>query len=749
MSPNSQPLIATIYNPQNQSKEALIAGFIARKQKFERIFRDIRDAPMIKPEQHYLIQGVRGMGKTTFLLRIAYEIENTPTLRERLIPIVFNEEEYGISSLADVWERTAQYLEEADPSFSGLLDSISAQYGQSDYEQRALDQLIVVLRQHNKKLLLLIDNIGDLLKKLDDQEAKRLREVLLTVPELRLIGATSVVIEQAYDYSKPFYEFFKVIHLEGLSKEETIDLFLKLGETYHADSIQRIINQQPGRIEAIRRLTGGVIRTMVLLFEILVENDSGSVFRDLNVLLDRVTPLYKHRMDDLPTQQQKIVAALATAWDAASAKELAQVVRLESKVVSAQLKQLINNGVVEKQETPTKNHLYRLEERFFNIWYLMRFGRKTDQRVLWLIRFFETMFEGDTEWMQERIDGHLQAMELGELDPEVALFLTTALSNVIKDENVEDMLTRTTRGYLLKAGRNELAKEIEYSQYEIVSTLIANEHYEGALNILEKFNNKTTNVLSDLAVCYIFLGKTQCTERILVQLLETAGAPKMLITYKNEEKNENDSSEISKISMKLFFGAIIPMLFSMKDSEFRLLTPHSEIELEIAIRYFLAKNSSRKETAKRLIRNYYQSGLSTEKHKYSTTLLKNIIELWNNNFSIESHSNSNPFILSKFDEALNELILSMEDEGYWSLDRINLGQIYLKLLLAKKQYHTAYNYFQQEEWQLKDRFKPLYYATVYFLQDEYPTDYLRMGPELKETVDDILAEVAQMAIDYA
>lgn len=57
--------------------------------------------------------------------------------------------------------------------------------------------------------------------------------------------------------------------------------------------------------------------------------------------------------------------------------------------------------------------------------------------------------------------------------------------------------------------------------------------------------------------------------------------------------------------------------------------------------------------------------------------------------------------------------------------------------------------FQQEEWQLKDRFKPLYYATLHFLQDEHPTDYLRMGPELRETVDDVLAEVAQMAIDYA
>ena len=156
MSPNLQPLVATIYNPHTQSKEALIAGFIARRQKFERLFRDVRDAPMIKPEQHYLLQGIRGMGKTTFLLRIAYEIENTPDLRGRLIPIVFNEEEYGIGTLADVWERTARYLEEADNSFDGLYDSITAQYGQDDYEQRALDRIIVALNQQNKKILLLM-----------------------------------------------------------------------------------------------------------------------------------------------------------------------------------------------------------------------------------------------------------------------------------------------------------------------------------------------------------------------------------------------------------------------------------------------------------------------------------------------------------------------------------------------------------------------------------------------------------------
>jgi len=38
---------------------------------------------------------------------------------------------------------------------------------------------------------------------------------------------------------------------------------------------------------------------------------------------------------------------------------------------------------------------------------------------------------------------------------------------------------------------------------------------------------------------------------------------------------------------------------------------------------------------------------------------------------------------------------------------------------------------------------------MYHLQDEYPLEYLRMGPELKETVKEILEKAEQMAIDYA
>jgi hypothetical protein len=35
------------------------------------------------------------------------------------------------------------------------------------------------------------------------------------------------------------------------------------------------------------------------------------------------------------------------------------------------------------------------------------------------------------------------------------------------------------------------------------------------------------------------------------------------------------------------------------------------------------------------------------------------------------------------------------------------------------------------------------------MRDEHPIEYLRMGSELKETVEEIIAKIEQMAIDYA
>jgi len=379
------------------------------------------------------------------------------------------------------------------------------QQEEEHYEKQVFNLLIERLQTHQKKIILFIDNLQDLLKKLTKQESQRLRKILITCPELRIIAASPVSIDALQDYKHPLYEHFKTFHLKGLGEEETLTLIRKLGESYKPDEVDDLIKNQRARIETIRRITGGVIRTNVLLFEIFVDDRKGDVFRDLERLLDRVTPLYKDRTDDLPKNQQVIIDAIALAWDATSTKEIKQRTRLESKVISAQLGQLAKNDWIEVIPTNTKNHLYRLKERFYNIWYLMRNGRKQDaQRVLWLVQFLEDWL--DENGTKARIEKMINCFKSGEYDEKGAFYMTEAL---IRTSHVtaydEDKLLTATKKFL-ENKKSNLADELSISDWDLfIKTL-------KAVNPITKSNGLELNTnLDDFRNKSEFLSLLLCT----------------------------------------------------------------------------------------------------------------------------------------------------------------------------------------------------------------------------------------------
>ncbi|MCP5052631.1 MAG: hypothetical protein GY940_36015, partial [bacterium] len=67
----------------------------------------------------------------------------------------------------------------------------------------------------------------------------------------------------------------------------------------------------------------------------------------------------------------------------------------------------------------------------------------------------------------------------------------------------------------------------------------------------------------------------------------------------------------------------------------------------------------------------------------------------------------------------------------------------------KKQYYAALKLFNENVFDLKERLKPVYYAMMHFLKDDYPNEYKKMGEELKQTVEEIIQMVHQWEKDYA
>ena len=89
--------------------------------------------------------------------------------------------------------------------------------------------------------------------------------------------------------------------------------------------------------------------------------------------------------------------------------------------------------------------------------------------------------------------------------------------------------------------------------------------------------------------------------------------------------------------------------------------------------------------------------------------------------------------------------LKYENTDDWEID----VPVYLNLLIAKKQLYKAKEFFELPEYEFKNRYKPIWYALMSLMQNEYPHEIKKMGSELKESVDEILQHIDKLQNKYA
>jgi tetratricopeptide (TPR) repeat protein len=389
-----------VYNPALLKKDDLIAQFIARRPLLDHLVGELRRSGKTGYQQH-LIVGPRGSGKTTLLRRLRYAIEDDTELYSCWIPLVFPEEQYNVSRLSDLWVNCLDALSDTlergnrkgeSESLDKRVDELPAD-DEKRRAQAALDLLVGWAKKEDRGLVLLFDNSDLLFDRLKDHHWA-IREVLSADNRLLFIGATNAPIEATYDHEGAFYDFFKIHEMRGLTDQETREVIFNLARLRHTPHVIETLEREPGRIRAMNLLTGGNLRTIVVLYQALAQGKDDSIRADLEQLLDQYTPLYKHRFESLSAQSQQVVDALALNWDPATAAELAEKLRLDTNAVSAVLNRLVGDGVVEKVTSPPGEKMFfQIAERFFNIWYLMRASRRVRRKLIWLVEFLK-MFYG-------------------------------------------------------------------------------------------------------------------------------------------------------------------------------------------------------------------------------------------------------------------------------------------------------------------------------------------------------------------
>ena len=411
-----------LYNPQRQSAEVTEKLFVVRQKQFELLLNKILQEKENSMPQHYLIIGQRGMGKTTILKRMEVELHKEQ-YRQQFIPLLFREEQYNVKDLAEFWLNSLDALadslesEKYPKDILANIDKTTKEFSQKTSKtisEEAYRFLMNTCRDLHRRPVLLIDNIGLVFSRLDinsktKQEQYSLRKLLCENAAPIVIGAGVTVTDDVINYGMPFYDFFQIQYLRKLGYEEFSTLLKNLATVTNCDkTVFTSLQQNTPRQKSLLELTGGSPRTTVMLFKHIVKGFSADINDDLEALADEITPLYKAKFEELPTQQQLILDAIAMNWDAISLRKLAAKTGMQNNQLSPQLKRLNEEGWIET--TPaykSKGNAYFISERFFNIWYLVRnSARRYKEKIYCLSKFLECFY--DKEDLDRISDGFLQ-----------------------------------------------------------------------------------------------------------------------------------------------------------------------------------------------------------------------------------------------------------------------------------------------------------------------------------------------------
>ena len=496
-----------------RSYDEIVNDFIVRTDLFERAKYELETRKKGDSFNNFVYVGSRGTGKSTLLERIRYEVIENKKLNKKYIAIDFADETRDIYKLYDLWSKIILQLQEQgykieEPQFIDYEDRMD------EYSRESLLRINALLEKKKKILVLFIDNIDRLFKNIKSDKAQ-LREALLNYQNIRIFGGSTTMSESFWDYGETFYEFFSIVKLDNLTKDEIYKLLTHWLDKQGKPELQKVIDENPGKIEAIRIMTGGNPRMMISFMRMLLDSTLETGYDYLRMLIDDATMGYQEKLNHISGQKAKIFSELAYIYEAASVDQLIQPCKMPSKTISAQLNALIKDGYVEKIDTGSKNHLYRVKERFFNIWMLMtQSSPLVRQRAKYLTDFLELFYSKDDilffykEW-KTKVDSKA-------LSADKAIIQAKALYH-----------------------SQYLSLEDELEIYNVVSDL-GNE-YKSALNLFPKALKPILTKASQLAED----GKVEEAESLLLDQLEDDSKSKYIYSqlgyifhYRDVEKSE-------------------------------------------------------------------------------------------------------------------------------------------------------------------------------------------------------------------
>jgi len=763
-------MLSIYQNSNADNYESIKAGFIVRTAEYETIISTLKKRKPGDSIQHELILGRRGSGKSTLLKRIEVEIKENEKLKTKYIPVNLAEEQAGIYRLMDLWEQVLLELYHwSEERFE--TKSFSDFTGEQAYTRYLYGEIHRFCKAKKKKAVLLLDNFDRIVGNFSD-DGNLLRETLINYHDFVLITASARMDEHFWQYDQPFYEFFRRHRLETLTSEEAFCLLNHWSDALDFNENERkkinhFLQENPGKVENIRLLTDGLPRTMLFFLKLVLQTEKPEeAYCFLQKVMDEVTPLYQERLLNQAPPMRKIILEMAFMWEAASTKEIAEQCRMESKRVAADLNTLTDRKIVETIATDKRNNLYRIGERFFNMWLIVTQGNPDQKRkARWVSEFLECWY--NKQELQTIAQQHIENLKAYKISGKEALVLSKGLSQsrYISTDFRDEIIDLTKAG--LKGSLNNYLIQLPETVREIQKKIIdyvEKEDYQQAINLINLIENEEGGWKDDfLAHIYLIQEKFDLTEKYYLQAIEKGNVGAMFnlgFFYQCVQENyflaekyylqaiENGNvramSELGlvyynqekyNLAEKYYLQAIengdsISMIHlgdlyeSQKKYDLAEMCYLQTIEegnsfvISNLVFMYYAQNKNRE-----LTRQYIDKYKGVEIHRY-----KIIVEIWAG-------------IFNDVEERVID-ICRKERENSSFIGRLLIH--HQKSLVNKLFHHAEFGKRLQEQYTV------LYYASQILNGKEKENNLLlRIPPELQTTVDDVLKNIKEEQERYS
>lgn len=376
------------YNPGLMRVEELVRSFVVRHRDFEWVLEVIASNTTLEANQHVLVVGPRGSGKTTLVWRVAAEVKAKPDLNCSWHPIVFSEETYSVSSPGEFWlEVIFQiYNDSGDPKWRQIRDALSKESDDAVLRESALGQVLEYADHLGKKLILIVENLNMLLAQLQANSDWELRHTLQNERRIMLLGTATTKFSELENVDRAWYELFATHELKPLNTKDSLALWKSYTGT-------RVPLRQ---VQALRILTGGNPRLFRILSDFVINASFRELMENLKGLIDEHTEYFKGSLDSLSALERKVFVALLERWDPSDARQIAAAARLDVSKTSALLYRLAEKGRVVTRSSLGRKRRYEVAERLFNIYYLMRRRGRPADRVRAFVRFMVQFYRDDS-----------------------------------------------------------------------------------------------------------------------------------------------------------------------------------------------------------------------------------------------------------------------------------------------------------------------------------------------------------------